>query len=88
MSIFDVLIGVYSFHMTVIEEDRQNPVSEFRRRDSRVWTLSLISERDRGKINMIVLTVVSTKDQERGRVSLKDESVSPLNGKFLVLCCC
>ena len=46
LSIFDVVIGVYSFHMTVIKEDRQNPVIEFCRCDSHVWTFCLISERD------------------------------------------
>jgi len=46
LSIFDVVIGVYSFHMTVINEDRQNLVIECCRCDSHVWTFSLIGERD------------------------------------------
>lgn len=45
-NIFDVVIGVYSFHVTVIKTDRQNLVTEFCRCNSHGWIFSLISERD------------------------------------------
>lgn len=37
---------------------------------------------------VIVLTLVSTKEREEIHISLKDESVNPLDGKSLVLYRC
>ena len=51
LSIFDVLIGVYSFHMIVIKKNRQNSFMKFCRCDSHVWTFCLVSERHRWKMN-------------------------------------